>query len=851
MVVTIKIYYTLTRLGCVYLRSSLFMLCGLVFWGTWSVSTADDTTEESVEACVLVSEATLSNATRARIARCLGFETQPSFSICEGRYRPIMITPLADADEVHILADKVSLYTEGRSELRGHVDVRQTARVVSAKTATVYRSPKTHQVTNIVLLGNVQYREPNKMMWAKRATINPNDKSGVIEDVLYRFSTDRAGAILPAWGRATWVQRFANQNYLLRKATYTTCSPKDRAWQIEADTITLDNTNATGTATNAVLRVADMPLLYAPYFSFPTSSERKSGFLMPVGGYSNVGGFDLALPYYWNIAPNYDATFVPHLYTRRGLMMGGDARFLTEQSAGIVGGTFLQNDRAFEEFLINNRDQYPLLQNTSSNRWSFLLHDHTQFNSQFQMNLNYQQVSDDYYFQDFSTNLAYITENQLLRQGDMTYTTDHWLLSGMVQSYQTLHPINQSMVANIYERLPQLLAQGSYNELPLNAQFDLLGQFDYFRWTNARAIEPQGPRYHLNPVLSLPQIKPWGYVTPEVQFIDNHYNLSYGQSLAPQTFNYAIPRYSLDSGLTFERTGSLFGDSHRQTLEPRLYYLYVPYQNQSSVPAFDSAYTIFNTDQLFRTNRFSGFDRIGDTNQLSYAATSRWLSEATGKETASVTVGQSRYFSNRRVQLCYRKDGNCIDSPLFLGYLSPDATTSPIASNAVYRFNSTWIMSGDYVWDTATRATNNRDINLHYQPALDRMVSFGYTYLVNGNIIELRNNGLLDNALHQATVAYAWPVNEKWSTLGAYSYNVSKGYGMMTFFGVQYDSCCWATRLLGGHTFKNLSPINAAPQYNNNVYVQILLKGLGSVANSDPATTIRSYLPGYANMFQH
>jgi LPS-assembly protein len=281
-----------------------------------------------------------------------------------------------------------------------------------------------------------------------------------------------------------------------------------------------------------------------------------------------------------------------------------------------------------------------------------------------------------------------------------------------------------------------------------------------------------------------------------------------------------------------------------------VYYLNVPYQNQSEFPAFDSAYMIFNTDQLFRDNRFSGFDRIGDANQLGYAATSRWISENTGRELGSVTVGQLRYFSKRRVQLCYQPDGNCEDSPLFLGYVSPLATYSPVASKATYALTSKWHASADYVWDPYTHATNNGNLNLHYQPTPERILSFGYNYIVSGNVfVEAPPVGVQNNALHQATASYGWPLSEKWSSLGVYSYNISKQYGMMTFFGVQYESCCWAARLVGGRTFKSLSIDSLRPEYNNSVFFQILLKGLGSVANSDPASAIQTFLPGYPNIF--
>lgn len=832
-----------------YTLASLLLLPAVLFFGVVHDVTAEAATIaiEPVHACVIARATPLTASVRAQIADCLGWEDHAAYPVCRGSYQPVRVTPLIDADETQIMADRVSFYPTGRSELMGHVTVRQMQHVVNAQTAYVYRDKKTHQVTQIKLLDEVRYLEPGRLMLARRATLNPQDKSGRIEDVLYRFDSPRPTTALPAWGRARFIERFANENYWLRHATYSTCAPKDKAWQIEASEITLDHARETGVARHALLRVADWPVLYTPYMSFPTSNARKSGFLMPIYGYSNVGGFDLALPYYWNIAPNVDATFVPHEYSRRGTMIGGDLRFLTSNSVGVVGGHFLPNDRAFDAFIVSHQDAHPQLKDLSTDRWSFLFRDSTQLSQRLRMNINYQQVSDDYYLQDFSSNLAVMTENQLLRQGDLTYTTDHWLFRGMLQSYQTLNPIETTIISPAPERLPQLLAQGAYDDLPLHAQLNLLGQYDYFHWPINYTPQPEGSRYHVNPILTLPQVKPWGYFTPEVQWVDNRYDLHSGSVLSEKTVNRSIPRYSMDSGLSFERSSVLMGESHTQTLEPRLYYLYVPFQNQSIVPSYDSAYMIFNNDQLFRTNRFSGFDRIGDANQLAYAATSRFISDTSGREQASVSIGQLRYFSDRRVKLCYSVDGICIDDPRdprALGFLSPVAKSSPIASRATYQMSKNWDASGDYVWDVYTHAANNGDLNLHYRPEPNQMINFGYSYLVNGNAL-----GIQDRPLHQATIAYAWPLTAQWSSLGAYSYNISEQYSMMTFAGLQYDSCCWAMRLLGGHTFKNLPPGALTPKYNNSVYFQVLLKGLGSVATSDPASTIQSYLPGYPNIF--
>lgn len=836
---------------------------------------ASETTIEPIQACVIARDAPFTPDKQARIAHCLGWQEEPGeHSICLGNYRPIVVAPLATPDEIHLEADKVSFYNQGQSELSGNVQVQQSNRIVNAQTAYVYRDSHSNQVTRIELLGPVRYLEPDRLMIARKATLYPQTKAGEVEDVLYRFNFTRASSNLPIWGQASRVKRFPNEDYLLEKTTYSTCSPQDYAWHIEADHIYLDQKKSVGTARNAKLVLGKVPLLYTPYLSFPISDERKSGFLMPTIGSSNVGGLDFALPYYLNLAPNYDATLIPHVYTRRGVMLGGQFRYLSEKSVAEIGASYLPQDRAYRHFLEDNQLQYPQFAGTSSDRWAVQVHDLTHFTPNLHLKVNFQQVSDDYYLQDFTSNLAILTERQLIREGELTYNTDHWIFNGLVQSYQTLQPINESFISNIYQRLPQLRAEGNYDELWFNAHFSILGQMDQFDWPNSLTVNPEGQRYHLNPILSFPHVKPWGFFTPSAQVVENDYNLNnyswvpfdkaydflgndfdYPPRTHPYnefgkaSFQRTIPRYSLDTGLFFDRDLHLFSHDYVQTLEPRLYYLYVPYRNQSAIPVFDSAYMIFNVDQLFRTNRFSGFDRIGDANQLAYSLTSRWLSGENGAERANFTIGQLRYFNDRRVQLCQDADENCRDNPLTLGYLSTTTDFSPIATRFLYNINPSWVTTMDYVWNGATRSTYNTNIGFHYQPEFNHVINFAYTYLANGDITVLNDTTQID-PLHQASISFAWPFNERWSTLAAYNYNISKRYEMLSFFGVQYDTCCWALRLIGGRSFQSLSS-QAQPQYNNNVYLQIQLKGLGSVGNSDPGSVIRTYLPGYVDSFHH
>lgn len=806
---------------------------------------------ESVKACIIPDYLSLNFATRAKIAECLDWKTD-TFGICAGHYSPLTVPAVDNKESVYVEADEVTFYnTTEPSRLQGSVRVQQENRIVRAETAWIYRDPVTNNIDKIVLLDNVRLMEPDRLIIANKALIYPKDGSGRLDNILYLLNDQRHNAILPAWGRALSIQRFPNKDFLLEKATYTTCSPKDNAWEIKANRIAIDAATHTGVARDAVLKMRDIPIFYAPYFSFPTNKDRKSGFLIPVPNYSSQGGFDLSVPYYWNIAPNYDATITPHAYSRRGVMMGGLFRYLWPLSQGVLEGNILPKDRAYRRFLDGYSTNFPTLLDKSTDRWNIVALQHTQFSPDLWMDINFQQVSDDYYFQDFSTNLAVATERQLLKEANINYKTENWLFRGMVQGYQTLNPVNESVVAPIYRRLPQLIALGNYTDLPWDSHFRVLSEYDQFFWPGKEERLPEGPRYHINPTFSLPFFnKTWGYATPSVEWVGNFYEIKNHLSWLPrhEQVNHNLARFYVDGGLYLDRDTQLFGEVFRQTLEPRLFYLYVPYENQSDVPAFDSAYMIFNFDQVFRTNRFSGFDRIGDANQLAWGLTSRFISERAGMERALFSIGQIRYFDSRKVRLCYAPDGLCLENPRTLGFLSPEEKWSPIAARGLYRFNPIWSVIGNYIWDPATRTTNNAQVNFHFQPDERRILQLGYTWLANGDDTRVVGNIPQNNALNQATFAWAWPFTQRWSTLGAYGYNISKGYTMMTLAGLQYDSCCWALRLMGGQTFDSINQYNR-PEYNNSFYVQFQFKGLGSLATNDPSHVIETWIPGYQDPF--
>jgi LPS-assembly protein len=770
-----------------------------------------------------------------------------SQSLCRGQYHTIDNTTYSD-NGIHLWADNISLIPDGRSLLTGHVAVYDGHKRMHADKIYIYRDEKQSLITKIMLLSRVSYEDDEQLFLADKATFNPQTKAGVVYRAWYRLGRVTQISPLPGRGFSNKIIRYASENLRLLKTTYTTCPPSDDAWAIHASDLHVNTHTDTGVAKNAYLSVKGVPVLYSPYLTFPTSKKRKSGFLLPIMGYSRMGGMDFAIPYYLNLAPNYDLTLTPHWYSQRGLMLGGKARYLTSKTYTTIGGTFLAHDSAFARYINDNLWLYPSLSVEPKNRWSFNFNNSTELRDDLHLNVSYQRVSDDYYLQDFSTNLAVLTNRQLLQQASFTYSPQNWMINGLVQRYQTLNPVNLPILNGVYERLPELSARGLYPlingwELQLNAQYD------EFHWPMPNIPMPEGPRLHLQPNISKRFENDWGFIKPSMNWLSSYYSVAAPNYSNAVHFSPTWLRGSIDSGLYFERNTHIFQRQFTQTFEPRVFYLYNSFREQTNIPVYDSAYMIFNTSQLYRDNRFSGLDRIGDANQITYGFTTRLLDDDNGREKLSFSLGQIHYFNKRRTTLCYDAQGlSCVDAANTIGWLSQTSDESPVASELWLHYTNKLSFISDYVWDPATGKTNNAAVVMHYDNNQNKIYNVGLSYLINGDNTAVANLGPENNSLFQSTLSMTYPINAHYSLFGIHNYNLSKGHTMLSLLGIQYDSCCWAVRVLGGQTFNSLD-INGHPGYNNNVYLQVLLKGLGSVASTDPTSTIRTFIPGFNDTF--
>lgn len=807
---------------------------------------------------------------------CGGYFLDPLAAFNNKILPPLATTPV-QAD-----ADQTDFHQVGHSLLVGNVTLKQPGRWVHADQVQLNRDPTTENVTNATLTGHVILREPGKMMVGDYGFIELQTKVANFFHALYHMAVSSFKPVtssvhaLSAWGAASEIKQLESGIIELYNTTYTTCAPTAGVWQLSAQRVELNRDSGRGSAYNAWLDIKNVPVFYTPYFNFPIDNRRESGFLFPAIGASTNSGFGVSVPYYFNIAPNYDMTFTPHYFAKRGLQLEDLFRYLKPYAAGALNVEVLPHDAAFEEFQEDAIGKYlpgpqlRNLENSSDNRQSLSWQNHTSFSPRWSSTINYNYVSDDYYYQDFS-NPSSLAPNQYLRQATLNYAGDHWNFNGLLQGYQTLHPINQAATGNAYTMLPELNLNGNYPNEAHGLNYLFPNQVVYF--TRARnpgeiipppnTAPPTTARFNTQPGVSWPITGLPGYITPTLQLAATHYDI--GNQLAGLSASQqrTLPIFDIDSGLYFDRNVMLGQSEYEQTLEPRLFYLFVPYKNQNSIPLFDSGLVPFSYDSLFLTNRFSGTDRLGDANQVAFSLTTKFLDADTGAEKFHASIGEIYYFRNRRVMLCGPADviaavGTtlpCANPVALVGATSPTEVVSPLAGQLGYNFNRSWETTANLAWDPTTHQTINGSWNFHYQPLPNHIINFGYDFVRFGDVATVSplhpSIPALShkNDLNQGRVSFAWPLSEKWHAVGSYAYNVSHEYPQTYFYGLEYDNCCWAVRLVSGRTFLALNQ-NGTPIFNKVIYLQWQLKGLGTVGTSDPSMLLVDSIHGYQDNFQ-
>jgi LPS-assembly protein len=804
---------------------------------------------------------------------CGGYFLEPAISSTENQQHP---------DTVQIISNQLLYSIHGTSESLGKITIRRYGQEIRANKAYLYRDPITGKLNTgvIDLIGNVNLREPNTLVLSNTGRFNFRTKAPSLIDVLYRtaiYSETKPQSAMPqqittehklyqlsAWGKAATFNQPKPKVYDIEQATYTTCPPTQSVWSVKTDHLILNKETGRGTATHARLLLKGVPIFYTPYLNFPIDHRRQTGFLWPNFGSNERSGAFFRAPFYWNMAPNHDMLITPLFLAKRGVQITDNFRYLTPKSSGHIKIAALPNDKAFGTYQhaidttpmyansTDTRTQAELrrLLNASTTRKSIIWQDSTHYNEHWSSDIDYNYVSDDYYLRDLSTEVNLVTENQLLQQVTAAYKGQVWNVTGRAQSYQTVHLIDTpNPVNNQYNRYPQLILNGLYPDEKTDVEYSISNEFTHFTILNNPGDptkQPMGNRINIQPGISRPINLPYFYFAPRLQVEATQYQLGDVINTNPKNPSRTLPIFNISSGLYFDRNLTLLSQEYIQTLEPQLYYTYIPYRNQNDLPVFDTYYNQLTYDQLFMYNRFSGIDRIGDANQISIGVTTRAIDQQSGNEKILAGVGQILYFRNRRVTLC--KTPGCSDNPA-----DPNdnkRNRSPYSGVIKYSVNPHWTLQSYTIWDPLVKKQKltNQSLILTYHADNNLLLTFAYGFVKDGDRYPHDFGNKYSNNLSQTDISGAVPVTQNWSLVGRWTQNLNRHNFQNLLFGVQYDSCCWAVRLVGAKEFLNLNPNNTA-LYNTEVYLQFALKGLGNLGTGDPTQLLTRSISGYNTQF--
>ena len=598
-----------------------------------------------------------------------------------------------------------------------------------------------------------------------------------------------------------------NKNSILKNASITSCELFDPDWLITADEIHLDHDEEYGSADSVVIRFKSVPFLYTPYIEFPTSDKRRSGLLFPEFGTSSSRGIELGVPWYWNIAPNQDAVIVPRYMEKRGLELGGNYRYLTQSTNGKLQGAYLHDDDI-----------------TQDKRYQVRYQQHSRIMSNLLFDVDLQDISDADYFNDFSNDLGSTSQTHLNRSATLRYDIDNWRARALVQDIHTIDELTPTS-ERPYQRLPQITFNGDSEITSSNLLFTLDSEFVDF--AHEDDTNTTGTRITVTPGLRLPFSGTAWYIDPAIKLSHTQYDIGTEAGTSIDNEERNVPISSIDAGLFFERN---LDNGYQQTLEPRLYYLHVPFEDQTSDPVFDTSIPDFSVAQLFRDNRFVGGDRIGDTNQLTFALTSRLLNPNTGDEFMRASIGQIFYFEDRKVNLS--STDNTIDS----------SNQSDIIAELDSNWGK-WQSNIDLQWDTADNELSKENYFLHYLSDNKHLFNIGYRKRLDSS-----NN--LD--IEQTDTSFVYAISRKYTSFVRWNYSLKDNKNIDAIAGLAYDSCCWSIQLLAQRRLKNTTISTSVnnDDYNNSILVQFVFKGLGSISGNRAKTTLEQSIYGYTDTLQ-
>ncbi|HFQ8227837.1 TPA: LPS assembly protein LptD [Citrobacter freundii] len=712
----------------------------------------------------------------------------------------------------------------------GNVDIMQGNSRLQADEVQLHQKEAQGQpepVRTVDALGNVHYDDNQVILKGPKGWANLNTKDTNVWEGDYQM-VGRQGR-----GKADLMkQRGENRYTILENGTFTSCLPGSDTWSVVGSEVIHDREEQVAEIWNARFKLGPVPVFYSPYLQLPVGDKRRSGFLIPNAKYTTKNYFEFYLPYYWNIAPNMDATLTPHYMHRRGgVMWENEFRYLSQAGAGLMEFDYLNSDRVYD-------DEHP--NDSNSRRWLFFWQHSGVMDQVWRFNVNYTKVSDSSYFNDFDNKYGSSTDGYATQKFSVGYAVQNFDATVSTKQFQVFDTANSKS----YSAQPQLDVNFYQNDLgPFDTR--IYGQAVHFVNTNDNM--PEATRLHLEPTINLPLSNQWGSINTEAKLLATHYqqtnlkwyNANYATDL-DDSANRVMPQFKVDGKMVFERDMNMLAPGYTQTLEPRAQYLYVPYRDQSGIYNYDSSLLQSDYTGLFRDRSYGGLDRIASANQVTTGVTSRVYDDA-AVERFNVSVGQIYYFTESRTG-----DDN-------IQWENDNQTGSLVwAGDTYWRISDRWGLRGGIQYDTRLDSVATSSSSLEYRRDEDRLVQLNYRYASPEYIqatlpARYSTAEQYKNGISQIGTVASWPIADRWSIVGAYYFDTNVNKPADQMLGVQYNSCCYAIRVGYERKLNGWDSDKEHAVYDNVIGFNIELRGLSSNYGLGTSEMLRSNILPYQN----
>ena len=693
----------------------------------------------------------------------------------------------------------------------GNVDIAQGNSRLQADEVQLHQKQAEGQpepIRTVDALGNVHYDDNQVILKGPKGWSNLNTKDTNIWEGDYQM-VGRQGR-----GKADLMkQRGENRYTILENGSFTSCLPGSDTWSVVGSEVIHDREEQVAEIWNARFKLGPVPVFYSPYLQLPVGDKRRSGFLIPNAKYSTNNYFEFYLPYYWNIAPNMDATITPHYMHRRGgIMWENEFRYLTQAGAGLMEFDYLNSDKVYE-------DEHP--KDDNSRRWLFYWQHAGVLDQVWRFNVDYTKVSDTSYFNDFDNKYGSSTDGYATQKFSVGYAVQNFDATVSTKQFQVFDAQN----SNSYSAQPQLDVNYYQNDVgPFDTR--IYGQAVHFVNTNDNM--PEATRVHLEPTINLPLSNNWGSINTEAKLLATHYqqtNLDWynanNTTKLDDSANRVMPQFKVDGKMVFERDMQMLAPGYTQTLEPRAQYLYVPYRDQSHIYNYDSSLLQSDYSGLFRHRTYGGLDRIASANQVTTGVTSRVYDDA-AVERFNISVGQIYYFTESRTG-----DDN-------IKWENDDKTGSLVwAGDTYWRISDRWGLRSGIQYDTRLDSVATSSSSIEYRRDENRMLQLNYRY-ASSEYIQATLPSYYStaeqykNGISQVGAVASFPIADRWSIVGAYYFDTNVNKEADSMLGLQYNSCCYAIRFGYERKLNGWDNTQKHAIYDNTIGFNIELRGLSS-----------------------